>query len=222
MAVQWLNEALCPDNYRDFVVADSLVLLNRQLLVAANRYAPFKKGQTELNFRQQIAKYVTGNVTTDQLPDIAVQGLEEGLDTPSLCILAGLSKNESAFQIEQYFKLTLDELEIVLPDRRKAALEYAIAIVDEILEGKKEIIQGTKEINCNAIDSFDFNSENKKYCFDSIGFEAIYGLFVTHNDLLEADYSWKMFKTNKQLMIEVKAELLVELKKWKEKIENGA
>ncbi len=22
LAVQWLNEALCPDNYRDFVVAD--------------------------------------------------------------------------------------------------------------------------------------------------------------------------------------------------------
>jgi hypothetical protein len=43
LAVQWLNEAfpmnrdkLCPE-IRDFVVADSLVLLNRQLLVASNR-----------------------------------------------------------------------------------------------------------------------------------------------------------------------------------------
>ena len=36
LAVQCLNEALCPEN-RDFVVADSLVLRNRQLLVAANR-----------------------------------------------------------------------------------------------------------------------------------------------------------------------------------------
>jgi hypothetical protein len=175
-----------------------------------------------LNFRQQIAKYVTGNVTTDQLPDIAVQGLEEGLDTPSLCILAGLSKNENPFQIEHYFKLTLEELNIELPDRRQAALEYALAIVDEILEGEKEIIQGTKEIYCNAIDSYDFFSETKDFCFDSIGFEAVYGLYDTYEDLLVADYSWKMFKTNKQLMIEVKAELLDELKKWKEKMENGA
>jgi len=39
LAVQWLNEALCPAVYmRDFVVADSLVLRNRQLLLAANRY----------------------------------------------------------------------------------------------------------------------------------------------------------------------------------------
>jgi len=40
LAVQWLNEALCPEN-RDFVVADSFVLRNRQLLVAANRCASF-------------------------------------------------------------------------------------------------------------------------------------------------------------------------------------
>ena len=44
LAVQWLNEAFplrrdrsCPA-LRDFVVADSLVLRNRQLLVAANRW----------------------------------------------------------------------------------------------------------------------------------------------------------------------------------------
>jgi len=35
LAVQWLNEALC--FVSSFVVADSLVLRNRQLLVDANR-----------------------------------------------------------------------------------------------------------------------------------------------------------------------------------------
>jgi hypothetical protein len=37
-----------------------------------------------MTFRQQIAKYVTGNLTTEELPALAVTGLEEGLDTPSL------------------------------------------------------------------------------------------------------------------------------------------
>ncbi len=36
LAVQWLNEALC--YVSRFVVADRLVLRNRQLLVAANRW----------------------------------------------------------------------------------------------------------------------------------------------------------------------------------------
>jgi hypothetical protein len=35
-AIHWLNEALC--FVSSFVVADSFVLRNRQLLVAANRY----------------------------------------------------------------------------------------------------------------------------------------------------------------------------------------
>jgi len=38
LAVQWLNEAL--RFVSSFVVVESLVLRNRQLLVAANRYAP--------------------------------------------------------------------------------------------------------------------------------------------------------------------------------------
>ena len=43
LAVQWLNEALC--FVSSFVVADSFVLRNRQLLVAANRYAQAEKRQ---------------------------------------------------------------------------------------------------------------------------------------------------------------------------------
>jgi len=37
LAVQWLNKDLC--SVSSFVVADSLVLRNRQLLLAAKRYA---------------------------------------------------------------------------------------------------------------------------------------------------------------------------------------
>jgi len=40
LAVQWLNEALC--FVSSVVLADSLVLRNRQLLVAANRYVGLK------------------------------------------------------------------------------------------------------------------------------------------------------------------------------------
>lgn len=165
---------------------------------------------------------MTGNLTTDQLPDIAVTGLEEGLDTPSLCILAGLSKNENPFQLDHYFKLTLEELNIKLPDKRQAAIEYAIAIVDEILDGKKDIIIGAREIRYKVIDSYDFFSESKQYCYDSIGFETAYGLSDTFDELSNADKPWQAEKTNEQLKNETKAELLEELKKWKDIIKNGA
>ena len=166
-----------------------------------------------MNFRQKIAKYVTGNMRTDQLPEIGMTGLEEGLETPSLCILAGLSKNENPFQIEHYFKQTLEELKIELPNKRQAAINYSLAIVEEILEGKKDVIEGTREIRYKAIGSYDFFSESKQYCYDSIGFETAYGVFDTYDELSTADRPWQTEKTNEQLMSEVKQQLIEELKK---------
>jgi len=45
LAVQWLNEALC--FVSSFVVAYSLVLRNRQLLLAAKRYDKLNTNQTD-------------------------------------------------------------------------------------------------------------------------------------------------------------------------------
>ena len=44
-----------------------------------------------MTFKQLLAKYVTGNLPTYQFPDIGIAGMKEGLDSPSLIILAGLS-----------------------------------------------------------------------------------------------------------------------------------
>lgn len=52
LAAQWLNEALC--FVSSLVVADSLVLRNRQLLVAAKRYASCLGDTATLNFLREI------------------------------------------------------------------------------------------------------------------------------------------------------------------------
>ena len=173
-----------------------------------------------MNFKQQIAKYVTGNITTDQLPEIGSIGLDEGLDTPSLRILAGLNKDENPFQIDHYFQLSLEELNITLPDKREAAIEYALAIVDEILAGEKDVISGTSEILNNAIGSYDFHSESKQYSYDSIELQGVYGLFDTYEELSSADTPLQKHKTNKELMEELKVELLEELRKWQDKFKD--
>ena len=161
-------------------------------------------------------------MTTDQLPDIAIKGLEENLDSPSLFILAGLNHADNFFQIEHYFRLTLEELNLRLPDKRQASIEYSLAIVDEILDGKKDIIPGTYEIYDKALGSYDFELENKNYWYDSIDFAKAYGLYVTYDDLSTADYPWQAGKTNEQLMTEVKEQLFDELKVFKEKNMTGA
>lgn len=163
---------------------------------------------------------MTGNLTTSQLPEIAILGLKEGLESESLLILGSLSKNDNSFEINQYFEKMIKELDIELPERRRAAIIYAQGIIDDILTGETEIIEGIYEIKNKAIDSFDFFSESQKYCYDSIGFEKIYGLFDEYFEVKECGSSWNKRKKGK-LTSEIKSELFNELKKWEEKIKNG-
>ena len=64
MAVQWLNEALCPA-LRDYVLADSFVLRNRQLLVDAKRWGQVLiRYSVELLMRLKIFQKVGRQLTT--------------------------------------------------------------------------------------------------------------------------------------------------------------
>lgn len=101
------------------------------------------------------------------------------------------------------------------PDNRQRAIDEAVAVVDDILSGKKDIELGAKEIFWTALDSYDFASETKKYVYDSIGLEKAYGLLDACIDLRDADYPWQKGKTNEQLHDEARDELLKALKKWR-------
>jgi len=170
-----------------------------------------------LNFKQHIAKYVTGHLTTSQLPELAILGIEEGYESESLFILAGMSKNDNGFEIQEYFKKALAELNLELPDRRNAALEYTTGITQDILNEKKDLFEGLKEIKSGALDSYDFFSETKKYVYDSIGFETIYGLYDTYDDLLNPLCKWDSKKSMETLKNETRTELMGN---WKSGMKN--
>jgi hypothetical protein len=176
-----------------------------------------------LTFRQNISRLVTGDIGLRSLPDIALQALEQNLDTPSLRILAGLSDNENEFVIDKYFKDTLKELSIDLPDKRRAAIEVGLAIADEILEGKQSVFEGVQNIKGKAIDAYPFYEETKDYCYDSIGFEKVYGLFDTIDDLRSAGSTQSQSdKTNQELENELTKDLLTEINVWTKLMQNGS
>ena len=70
-----------------------------------------------MNFIEKIANYRLGNFSRNHLPDIALTGLNENIETDSLIILAGMSENDNSFELEQYFNMSIDELGISLPDK---------------------------------------------------------------------------------------------------------
>jgi len=192
---------------------------NPQLLIAKTVVAHLKKDH--LTFDQHIANYVTGNWTTSDLPKIGLAGLQQGLDTESLTILAGMSDKDNAFELESYFTRSLDELNIRLPDIRQAALDLALYYTDEILAGRLDPIDGVNKIIRRCLDKYDFFNESRDFAMDSIDFQTVYGLYWTYDDLLEADRPWDKSKTNEVLMQETKSDIIEELKKWKEKNKNA-
>lgn len=173
-----------------------------------------------MNFKQLIAKYITGNIPPDEMPEFAYLGMKEGYDSPSLHILAGLEKKVDSYEAGNYFKLALNELGFIIPDNRQAALQYAAALAEQIINDKADVYHGVNEIIITAIGKYDFNNENKQHVYDSIFFDEVYCIYYTYEDLLEAKTNWVKDKSNKQLMIEVKKELFEALKVWNDKVKS--
>ena len=165
-----------------------------------------------MNFNQYLGKYICGDLSEMEYPELAVAGLLDGLESKYLGILAGMKRADEISELRKYLKWSLEELNIKKPSIREASLIYSSGILDDILNGKKEIVQGVYEIKNNALSSYDFFAESDKYCYDSIGFEHIFGLFNEYYDSLDE------LKIDKNHLEEIKTELLVELKKWKPKV----
>lgn len=99
-----------------------------------------------MNFKQQISNYVLGNLTTSNLPKVAFWGLQNGLDSESLVILAGLNERDDLFEINSYFEKALDELGIKIPDIQTASLEIINYYANMINSKQIDPYLGTEKI----------------------------------------------------------------------------
>ncbi|WCO03612.1 hypothetical protein [Psychroserpens ponticola] len=167
-----------------------------------------------MNFNQYLGKYVCGYLSEMEYPELAIAGLLDGYDSKYLGILAAMKRTDEISELRKYLKWTIEELNIEIPTKRDAGLLYSSGIIDEILNDKKDIIKGVSEIKSNAFSCYDFYSESDKFCYDSVGFENIYGLFVEYYDSLDK------LNVDKKHLENTKNEMLAELKKWKPKLKN--
>ncbi|MCH2032271.1 MAG: hypothetical protein MK202_02030 [Tenacibaculum sp.] len=165
-----------------------------------------------MNFNQYFGKYICGDLSEIEYPEFAIAGLLDDLDSKYLRILAGMKRTDEISELRKYLKWSLEELNIKKPTIREATLTYSSGILEDILNGEKEIIQGVYEIKNNALSNYDFYAESDKYYFDSIGFEHIFGLFNAYYDSLDE------LKIDTIHLEKIEKELLLELKKWKPKI----
>jgi hypothetical protein len=94
--------------------------------------APAQSGRTTLS--EVACRYQADEVRPEDLPMIAAEALAAGLDTPTLCELAGWPRSADTHDIRNAFERALAESGIELPDpvlaRRHALRRLAARFVD--------------------------------------------------------------------------------------------
>lgn len=91
------------------------------------------------------AQLALGLLLAESLPAVACQALEDGLDSPSLRILAGLTPIEVG-EARALFGRVLAELKVLPPSDRQAVLLLARQAASEILSGALTPYQGARAI----------------------------------------------------------------------------
>jgi hypothetical protein len=75
------------------------------------------------------------NFNMDECVDWAIEMISLGYDTPSLLILAGLSKPTNYFETVEYFKKTLNELHLKIKTGNEGVLSYSSYFIEQIALG---------------------------------------------------------------------------------------
>ncbi len=131
-----------------------------------------------MNFIEKIADYVLGNRTPGQLPDIAMSGLKEGIESDSLFILAGMHKNDNAFELQAYFDRMLAEVGIDLPNKIEAAYTviayYLSMAVDEPSKAYDVMTQIDLEIRLSNEWIESFPELKKEVVGEELGLQHLY------------------------------------------------
>lgn len=91
------------------------------------------------------ALWVLGFLGAEQLPEIALHALEDGVDSTALRMLAGLDSNEIP-EATTIFEKALAELRVPILSRRDAVRIYAKAISMQIVNGEIEPEDGANKL----------------------------------------------------------------------------
>jgi hypothetical protein len=98
-----------------------------------------------MNLKDSAARHVLGLIPSDELPELAQQAITDGLDSPSLQLLAATGKNDLE-EVRDLFRKALSELKINMPSTADAGLILACEIAQEVVGGRIPPYQGAKRI----------------------------------------------------------------------------
>lgn len=101
------------------------------------------------------------NFNMDDSIDWAIEMLELGYDTPSLLMLAGISKPTNFLETEYYLLHSLKELDIQIPNREDAILGYCKYYIEKISvnENVRANLTNVHNLAQSALEEPNINSD---------------------------------------------------------------
>jgi hypothetical protein len=165
-----------------------------------------------VNFLQKISAYSIRFIEESELPDLAITGLEEGFDSPSLRMLASHNSADNPFLLKEYFKNSLLELGIREPspiDATKYIVEFH---ADRIINGELDPLEGFEEI--------DYTVMNSSLSYSKLDLDECYAEFLSisevANDGLQLHTALGLSK--EEYIDDGKKQLTEDLRQWKARL----
>jgi|GEM_PF-743978 len=150
----------------------------------------------KLNFKELISNYILGNISKSQLPEVGLAGLKENLDSKALVILAGMSEKDNSFEIEEYYKRALIELEFEEPSKLEAAKILLIHYLKKMISSKENAFELMGKIDNEIYNQVDWKvlvKDEPIYVGEEIGLEK---LFTWYREIQDWDDGGKLLYYN--------------------------
>jgi hypothetical protein len=161
-----------------------------------------------MNFKQKISAFNLGFLTDRDMPEIALTGLEEGYDSESLIILAGLTPNDNYFRMLEYFKEALSELGLEQKDKLRSLIDVAYYYASQIITGKEDPYTGFDTLN-RLVRQTDFD-------YPDMALDFCYADYITLWEVIGDGLQMQAGSglTKDEFIVKTKSDLRLHLKEW--------
>lgn len=135
---------------------------------------------------ENLAAFVLGELSVGDLPEVAVEALVEGLDSPHLARLAGETAATNAFVLSETFERALREVGLTWPTRLEAFELVKSYALKRVVDGRIGVREGTARI-INGYRRVDHLLPAGKFVGDGAGVARLYALYHSFDELKAGD-----------------------------------
>ena len=164
-----------------------------------------------MSYHTDLLRFEVGSASADVLPNVAVDALERGIDSPALRLLASYSLIPyDPIGVEAAYRQVRRELPDFAPSRQEAAFCLLEALLTEIVSGQIGPDIGVGRIVNDVYRQCGWDDRNVRFVGDSLGIELLYSHWDAIDDLREAGHPFQPPRSNAELISEAMDDIRTE------------